>query len=219
MTRKITTSYAIYDPEHEGEPSERGWADEDGVEFDTVLEAAVWLSDAGAVHSSSSVPSANIWFDSEAYEDPRTGRTTESSFHPSGFSEREIATLFEVVTRMTRLGHPDSLDYCWADEWKEFAQGLTIDEYGTIIEAADVSLKGVPAAVAYVERFGVDNGAVEWIAGDDGGEYVVLSDNDAVFFTTLDRPVLVQHSQNGVPSYSFASKEYLDFTQSGPRLP
>ncbi|WP_327211273.1 hypothetical protein [Rhizobium leguminosarum] len=218
MTRKITTSYAIYEPDHEGEPSERGWTDEDGVEFDTVLEAAVWLSDAGAVHSSSSVPSANIWFDSEVYEDPRTGRMSESSFHPSGFTEREIATLFEVVSRMTRLGHPDSLDYCWADDWNEFAAKLTIDDQGTIVDASDGSLVGMPAAAAYVERFGVDAGAVAWGAGPDGAEYVSLSSNDAVFFSTLDRPILVQRDAEGARTYSLETTAYLNFNADAPRL-
>lgn len=211
MTRKITTSYSIYEPDHDGEASEIGWENEEGVPFDTVLEAAVWLVDAGAVHVSSSSPSERIWFTTEGYEDPASGRIEEKSFHLSGFSARETETLFSAVTNLVRLGHPDSLSYCWADEWGVFAEGLELDENGMVVAAVDASLVGMPAAAVYVERFGVQTDEASWQEGVDEEEFHVLGANDAVFFATLDRPVLVRrHGEEGM-SYRFEPKAYLNF--------
>lgn len=218
MTRKITISYAIYEPEHEGEPSERGWMDEAGVEFDSVLEAAVWLQKQGAVYPSSTVPSQHMWFYSELDTDLRTGRETERSFHPEGFSDRELATLSNVVHTMPRLGHPDSLEYCWADDWREFAHDLAVDDDGVIVSSPDPSLVGMPVVAAYVERFAVDRGeSVDWNEGPDGTECVCLGVNDAVYFSTLDRPVLVRHVSDTGISYSLETKTFLDSHEKSPQ--
>lgn len=214
-SRKITTSYAVYEPDHDGDASERGWEDSVGVEFETVLEAAVWLIDSGAVHPSSSWPSSNLWFSSDPYQDSSTGTETEKSFHPSGFSDREIATLYHAVTGFVRLGHPDSLGYCWVDEWDEFAEGLEIDHCGTITSSDDPLLIGIPAAVAYVEKFGDEPGA--WSEAEDGAEYVELNNNDAVFFCTLDKPVIVARTVDGKRRYNFETTDYLESKMSAPR--
>lgn len=216
MTKKIAVSYATYEPEHEGEASERGWINEEGEEFASVLEAAVWLQKEGAVHASSSVVTPNMWFQSEVCQDPRTGNETETSYHPSGFDEREMATLFTAVIEMTRLGHPDSLEYCWADDWFEFAEDLVIEQ-GVIVASPDESLIGMPAAAAYVERFAVDRQEhVDWQEGPDGTDCAVLSTNDAVFFATLDRPVVVRNvSEQGV-SYSLENKGFMGTMEHAP---
>lgn len=208
MTKMIAETYAVYEPDHEGEPSDTGWANE-GVEFATVLEAAVWLQDQGAVHPSSSEPAQRMWFNSEVNQDSRTGQETESAYHPSGFTDREMKTLFLVVRDMPKLGHPDSLEFCWVDEWMEFARDLTIDEGGTITASADASLIGMHSAAAYIERFAVDRQEeVDWREGPDGTDYVVLPTNDAVFFATLDMPVLVRKVSNAGVSYSMADREF-----------
>jgi hypothetical protein len=216
MTRKITVSYAIYDPDHEGEPSERGWTNEDGVEFESTLEAADWLLREGAVHPSSSDPVPNLWFDSEGYTDPRTGQVTESAFHLSGFSTRELETLLHVVRKMPQIGHPESLEFCWADDWKEFAKDLQIED-DVIVGSPDPSLVGMSTAAAYVERFAVDRQEeVEWRDGPDGTQCYVLGTNDAIFFNCFDRPVLARRVTNEGVSYSLETKSFLSDFEKAP---
>lgn len=211
MTRIITTSYSIFEPEHDGDASEIGWENEEGVAFDTVLEAAVWLIDGGAVQASSSSPSERIWFSTEGYEDPTSGRIEEKSFHLSGFSAKETATLFLAVTNLVRLGHPDSLSFCWTDDWTAFTEGLTINEDGMVVAADDAALVGMPSAAVYVECFGIQTDETSWQEGLSEDEYVVLDANDAVFFATLDRPVLVRRQDENGLSYRFEPKSYLAF--------
>lgn len=200
--KKITVSFATYEAEHEGDPSETGWIDEEGVEFASTLEAAVWLQKEGAVHPSSSHPHDRIWFQSDIDENFRTGSTTERSFHLSGFTARELATLHKVITDMTQLGHPDSLSYCWADEWFEFASDLVIED-GIITGSPDASLIGMPAAAAYIERFAVDRQEeVDWHDGPDGSKSMLLATNDAVFFATLDQPVITRQISDAGIVYS-----------------
>jgi len=215
MTKMIAVSYAVYEPDHEGDPSDTGWSN-DGEEFATLLEAAVWLQDEGAVHASSSEPVPHMWFTSEVIQDPHTGQETESSYHPSGFTEREMATLFLVVRDMPKLGHPDRLEYCWADEWLEFAKDLTIED-GVITASPDPSLVGMHTAAAYIERFAVDRQEeVEWQDGPDGTDCLVLPTNDAVFFASLDRPVVARRiSDNGV-SYSMEKRSFISAVEVKP---
>ena len=203
MSRIITKSYAVYGPDHDGDASERGWVDETGVEFENVLEAADWLRDEGAVHPSSSEPAARIWFDGEDDVNFASGRVTVASYHPSGFTDRELATLHAVVVKSVPLGHPDMLGYCFIDDLQAFQKDFVTDADGVIVESTDESYLGTPLAAAYVERFAGFGEDSPWEPTDDGSVYVHLGLNDSVLFNVLDRPVLVRRQGEDGPVYGF----------------
>lgn len=100
---RIRISFARTTPESaaDGDNSETGWIDEEGVamevddedrEMELTLEyiTARYLINEGALYPSSSSFHAGIWYSTEpAVIDYRTGETEERSYHLYGFSEQQ----------------------------------------------------------------------------------------------------------------------------------
>lgn len=61
---KVTISYEIVTEESAeyGDAAERGWEDEDGIEFDSIGELIEYLDDNGPMEPSSSFFHENVWY-------------------------------------------------------------------------------------------------------------------------------------------------------------
>lgn len=109
---RILTTYNKTTPEsvEQGDFSESGWEDEDGVdmtpdEWDredgltAATKAAKWLQDKGAYNTSASHFHPGMWYSTEWSSDYRTGEETEYNFHLKGFTEAEEQEIFELMRR------------------------------------------------------------------------------------------------------------------------
>ena len=100
---RISISFSKITPESSanGDCSETGWEDEEGVSVEawddqsTVDCAFSFLRDEGAVHASSSNFHKGVWYSTEwQYVDIHTGEQMERCFHLKGFTEQEELELF-----------------------------------------------------------------------------------------------------------------------------
>jgi len=199
--KRIKVTFETSNPD--GDVIDQGFEDEIGQSFNNVLEAATWLTDEGAVHPSASDAKGPIWFTSDDHTDFKTGEATRRSFHPTGFTQNELNSLYFAVQNIMNLGNPMVLDNALVDDFEEYARTFKVDDDGIIIAATDKRLVGAHQAVAYIERFAgpaVNNQLKASLANeakvsaDDffpGQTFIELSPRDAIYFCLTDRPILV----------------------------
>lgn len=110
---RITVSFSRTTPESsaQGDASEHGWIDEEGVDmtpdsFDydegisAVDKAIKFLKDQGAVHPSASHFHPDVWYSTEYQTiDYRTGEDEERSFHLKDFSPAEQQQIWDAMKR------------------------------------------------------------------------------------------------------------------------
>lgn len=217
--KRIRVSVETIDAD--GNVIEQHMEDELGTIFDNILEAASWLSDEGAISASASTADATRWFSTEGAMNFKTGETTTKAYHPVGYTEAEMKTLFYTVEKMLNLGNPLTLDYRDIDDWEKVAAFYQADENG-IIQSPRTPFTGAHVAVAYIDGYAPSVKAAtealkEQIAkeaetNDDvfpGQTFFELSARDAVYFKLTDRPVLVASIKDGSASYEFMSRDDL----------
>ena len=90
----IKTAYAKITPESaaEGDYSERGWVDEEGVEFEDVDEAVRFLEAEGVAMPSATCFHRGLWYETEGSQDYATGEYEINSYfvHAPEDVQREI---------------------------------------------------------------------------------------------------------------------------------
>jgi hypothetical protein len=115
---RITITFARTTPEstEQGDFSETGWIDEEGVsmlpdEFDeeegisAADKAVKFLTNEGAVHPSSSDFYPGTWWSTEwSTVDHRTGEDEERNFHLKGFTEEEERQIWIAIRGPRRAG-------------------------------------------------------------------------------------------------------------------
>jgi hypothetical protein len=213
----IKVTYEISDAE--GTVIEQGYENETGETFENVLEAATWITDEGAIHPSASDAKGPIWFSSEDHVDHKTGQTTRRSFHPHGFTQNELNSLFFAVQSANNLGNPMMLGKAMVDEFEDYARSFTVNEDGVVTSAADKRLVGHHQAVAYVEKFAgpiVSNDFKASLAQEaemaaeeffPGQTFIELEPRDAIYFGLTDRPILVSTiTADSTVSHQFLSR-------------
>lgn len=116
--RRIRISYSKTTPEsvEQGDLSDAGWENEDGIECDIDQE---YIDEYGSEHAaivnravnliyiygqsvepSSSQFHSGIWYtETEGTTNYRTGESTQYSFHLSGFTEQEESDIFGILTK------------------------------------------------------------------------------------------------------------------------
>ena len=216
-SKHIKVTFETSQPD--GDVIDQGFEDAEGTSFDNILEAATWLTDEGAIFSSASDAKGPIWFTSEAQIDFETGNATTRSFHPTGFTQDELNSLFFAVTQGRNLGNPMVLDKALVEEFEEYAQSLQVDDNGIVIAAPDKKLVGHHQAVAYIEKFAgpvVSNELKVALASEadlapedffPGQTFIELAARDAIYFGLTDRPILVSTiTAGGAVSHQFLSR-------------
>lgn len=109
---RILISFATVSPEsaEDGDFSETGWIDEDGVscvpdEYDradgkTTTDLAIkLLRDDGATEPSSTHFHKGVWYSDHGDEDYSTGENTTKSYHLHGFSVPQERKIFAAMTK------------------------------------------------------------------------------------------------------------------------
>lgn len=116
---RILISFSRTTPEsaEDGDFSETGWIDEEGVEMtpdidyedddpykETVASKAIaFLKDEGACYASSSDFYPGVWYTTEYQTlDYHTGEEEEKSYHLKGFTEEEEQAIYQGVTSRSR---------------------------------------------------------------------------------------------------------------------
>lgn len=223
MSTKLLIKSTFETLDAEGEVVERGFENEEGVAFDNILEAASYLQDQGACHPSASFPHENIWFTTGEDQNFRTGESTTRSYHPKGFSDTQLKTLFAVATaRQNFIGHPMCLDFCYVDDYEASRKEMTIDA-NHIVQASEVtSLVGKHEFEAYMREFATDkhqtdeklNAMLEVEAGgrlDDlvPGTVAFEMKHDKVYFDLMATPIVIVTKTEYGDAYQTVSKEGL----------
>jgi hypothetical protein len=116
--RRITTSFTKitwHDPPDEDYDEEHGWEDEEGEDlsvdkFDdegtTPVDKAVkWLRDKGAQDTGN-----DDWYDSEGEQDMHDGSTTTYAYHLEGYTEEELAAIYDRIVTNRRRWRQESAD-------------------------------------------------------------------------------------------------------------
>lgn len=94
---RIKTAFTTVSQESadRGDYDETGWEDEKGVKFASTQEAAEWLLErANSFSSSEYYP--HSWYCSEPKMDPKTGITTEYSFHLADCSPEQSQEVYNL---------------------------------------------------------------------------------------------------------------------------
>ena len=100
--KRIKITYAQITPESasEGNFSETGWEDKEGVPVETAMEALWLLRNEGACEASSTEFYKGIWYSTGfGTIDSADGTEEERSFHLYGFTECEERVIWNEVTR------------------------------------------------------------------------------------------------------------------------
>lgn len=101
MTKlKIKTTYSKTTPESVsiGDFSETGWINKRGETFETVTEAAEFITNSGGIEPSSSCFHKGMWYSTGfSISDYQTGEEEENAFHLYGFTEEEELELYNRV--------------------------------------------------------------------------------------------------------------------------
>lgn len=134
--RRITTSFTKitwHDPPDEDYDEEHGWKDEAGEdlsvdEFDdegtTPVDKAVkWLRDKGAQDTGN-----DDWYDSEGEQDMRDGSTTTHAYHLVGYTEEELAAIYDRIVTNRRRWRQESV---WS---KLFGEPVKVP-HGTVVRS------------------------------------------------------------------------------------
>jgi hypothetical protein len=217
VTKRIKVTFETSNAD--GDVIDHGFEDAEGCAFDNILEAATWLTDEGAVFPSASDAKGTIWFTSEDNTDFTTGEATRRSFHPTGFTQNELNSLFFAVEQSRNLGNPMVLDKTMVEDFEEYARTFSVDEDGIVTAAADRRLVGNHQAVAYIEKFAgpvlsdhlkASLASEAEVATEDffpGQTFIELAARDAIYFGLTDRPILVSTiTANSTVSHQFLSR-------------
>ncbi len=228
--RLIKITYETCDPE--GTIFDSGFENSEGVRFGNVLEAAAWLKDEGAVFASASTAEDTRWFSSEPSIDFETGIETTRAFHPQGFPDREIASLFYAVEGMSNSQTLDgsSLSHCSLEAFEDFALlALKVDEENMINHAIDTRLVGKHAIVAYLEQFGQpglprETYEFKSMASHLGynfrdfqsiGNFFRVLDLDAIYFGITATPIIHSGIQDGKTFHNLMSvKDFIELANA-----
>ncbi|TLX16280.1 hypothetical protein [Rhizobium sp. MHM7A] len=216
-TKRIKVTFETSNPE--GDVIDQGFEDAEGRAFDNVLEAATWLTDEGAIFPSASDAKGTIWFTSEDDTDFTTGQATRRSFHPIGFTQNELNSLFFAVSQGKSLGNPMVLDKAMVDDFETYARTFRVNDDGIITDATDKKLVGYHQAVAYIEKFAgpvISNQLKASLAREaevatedffPGQTFIELAARDAIYFGLTDRPILVSTiTADSTVSHQFLSR-------------
>jgi hypothetical protein len=216
-TKRIKVTFETSNPE--GDVIDQGFEDAEGQVFDNVLEAATWLTDEGAIFPSASDAKGPIWFTSDDDTNFTTGHVTRRSFHPTGFNQNELNSLFFAVSQAQNLGNPMVLDKALVDDFEKYARTFRVDEEGIVTHATDRRLVGHHQAVAYIEKFAGPSVSPDLkaslareaeVATDDffpGQTFIELAPRDAIYFGLTDKPILVSTiTADGTVSHQFLSR-------------
>lgn len=96
----IKTSYSRINEESikQGDCSETGWVDQEGVNFESLDDAIDFLNREGAVHASGYPFYEGVWYSTDFmpfYDNE--GTQDQNNFHLSGFSLNEQKAIYDAV--------------------------------------------------------------------------------------------------------------------------
>ena len=100
--RTIKISFDMYtqeDIEDSGDPTESGWENEEGVEFESTQEAIDYLKGESATNASCwPTWTPHTWYCDDGDTDIVTGEVTTRYFHLYGFTETEERGIYDALT-------------------------------------------------------------------------------------------------------------------------